>query len=245
MLRKGFTLIELLIVITIIAILAGAAIPYVQDYVEDARIATAKADMNEIKNALTRYELDRGTEYTDATITPLVGAYLGKALTDPWGVPYEVINNDCQIRSWGANRTNDDGQGDDINVDFRSPLAVTKVFFVDADNSATVTTNDSLRVRFSRPVDTTDVAAMDNTNWGVNINGTTGTIAAMMSVAVTCTMGTGAREAVINFDAIPAASFITGRDALYYVGTSDSLYDLVTPTPNECNANEYSIKPLK
>ncbi|MBI3037584.1 prepilin-type N-terminal cleavage/methylation domain-containing protein, partial [bacterium] len=32
-LRKGFTLIELLIVVTIIAILAGAAIPYVQDYI--------------------------------------------------------------------------------------------------------------------------------------------------------------------------------------------------------------------
>ena len=245
MLRKGFTLIALLIVITIIAILAGAAIPYVQDYVEDARIATAKADMNEIKNALTRYELDRGTEYTDATITPLVGAYLGKAITDPWGVPYQVINNDCQIRSWGANRVDNDGQGDDINVDFRAPLAVTKVFFVDADNSASVTTNDSLRVRFSRPVSTTDVGGMDNADWGVNINGTTGTIAAMMGgVTITCAMGTGAREAVLTFGGIPSTSFVSGRDALYYV-RNGSLRDQVTPTPNECNANEYSIKPLK
>jgi len=41
LMKKGFTLIELLIVITILAILAGAAVPYVQDYVEDARIAAA------------------------------------------------------------------------------------------------------------------------------------------------------------------------------------------------------------
>ncbi|HNV71560.1 MAG TPA: prepilin-type N-terminal cleavage/methylation domain-containing protein, partial [Candidatus Ozemobacteraceae bacterium] len=62
--RKGVTLIELLIVVTILSILAGAAIPYVQDYVEDSRIGRARADIDEIRNALARYEVERGQAYT-------------------------------------------------------------------------------------------------------------------------------------------------------------------------------------
>lgn len=235
MLRKGFTLIELLIVITIIAILAGAAIPYVQDYVEDARITTAKADMNEIKNALTRYELDRGTTYTDTTITPLVGAYLGKAISDPWGMPYLIIDNDSQVRSWGSNRADDDGLGDDINVDFRAPLAVTKAYFVDADNSATVTTPDSIRVRFSRPA---SVLAVGAAGWGFVIAGAAGAGANMAT-----TVGADNREAVISFTGAPAA-FLPGRDAIYLIDTPQ-IQDLYTPTPANCNGNEIAIKSLK
>ena len=48
---REFTLIELLVVITILAILAGAAVPYVQNNLDDARISTAKSDLNEIRNA--------------------------------------------------------------------------------------------------------------------------------------------------------------------------------------------------
>jgi len=49
--KSGFTLIELLIVVTIMSVLAGAAIPYVQDYLDDARFAKVKTDLDEIKNA--------------------------------------------------------------------------------------------------------------------------------------------------------------------------------------------------
>jgi prepilin-type N-terminal cleavage/methylation domain-containing protein len=59
LMKKGFTLIELLIVITIMAILAGAAVPYVQDYVEDARIAKCREDLGELRNAIMRYEVER------------------------------------------------------------------------------------------------------------------------------------------------------------------------------------------
>lgn len=242
MLRKGFTLIELLIVITIIAILAGAAIPYVQDYVEDARIATAKADMNEIKNALTRYELDRGVKYTDTTITALVGAYLGKAISDPWGVPYEIDSGDCQVRSYGPNRVKNDisggntygGYGDDINVDFRAPLAVTKAYFVDTDNNASVSTGDSIRVRFSRPA---SVGAVTAAGWGYVVNGATVVGANMATTSATD------REAVITFSGIPAA-FIPGRDAIYLIETS-LIKDTYTPSPAKCNGNQIAIKSLK
>ena len=54
--RTGFTLLELLVVVTIIVILTGVALPYVQQYVEDARYARAKADLDEVKSALALYE---------------------------------------------------------------------------------------------------------------------------------------------------------------------------------------------
>ena len=82
--RKGFTLIELLIVITIMAILAGAAVPYVQDYVEDARIAKCREDLGELRNAIMRYEVERNKLFdpsaeglaTDTWQQLLIGPFL-------------------------------------------------------------------------------------------------------------------------------------------------------------------------
>lgn len=150
MLRKGFTLIELLIVITIIAILAGAAIPYVQDYVEDARISKARADMDEIRNALIRYEIDKGVTYIAATVTDLVGPYLQKALIDPWGVPYVISDTNSNIVSAGPNSTA--GDGDDIALDFRPVLALSKCYWEDTNKDGSVSDGDTMIFKFTRPV---------------------------------------------------------------------------------------------
>jgi len=150
MLRKGFTLIELLIVITIIAILAGAAIPYVADYIEDGRAARAKQDMSEIRNALVRWELDRGTwNNADVSIEKLVGPYLSQLLIDPWGFPYVITGADSTITSYGKDGAT--GGGDDLILDFRPPMAVTKVEYSDVDRSGTQSQGDILTFYFTRP----------------------------------------------------------------------------------------------
>lgn len=158
MLRKGFTLIELLIVITIIAILAGAAIPYVQDYVDDARYARAKADLTEIRNALVRYETDRNTSYPTNNIGELVGPYLQKVLVDPWGGSYVVSNASSTVSSNGPNGV---PGGDDVAENFRPPLALSKCYWEDSDLSGTVNDGDAIILKFTRPTNAVAVGIGD------------------------------------------------------------------------------------
>ncbi|HEY9071024.1 MAG TPA: prepilin-type N-terminal cleavage/methylation domain-containing protein [Candidatus Ozemobacteraceae bacterium] len=150
-LRQGFTLIELLIVVTIIAILAGAAIPYVQDYIDESRRARAKNDLDEIRNALALYELRRGVEYPNNDIASLIGPFLTKALVDPWGAAYVVNRASSTVECLGP-----DGKinsGDEITIDFRPRMAVTKVVWRDTNKDGLVTAGvDSLLFYVTRPL---------------------------------------------------------------------------------------------
>ena len=161
--KKGFTLIELLIVITILAILAGAAVPYVQDYVEDARIAKCREDLGELRNAIMRYEVERnklfdpandgvGTSAADKLKNwqqMLVGPFLTQALTDPWGRPYYFSNAASMVFS-GA----EDGDKDTniISVDVRPAMAPTRAWWYDVDRNGAVTKGDYIDVKFTRPI---------------------------------------------------------------------------------------------
>ena len=165
--KKGFTLIELLIVITILAILAGAAVPYVQDYVEDARIAKCREDLGELRNAIMRYEVERnklfdpendgvGTTAADKLKNwqqMLVGPFLTQALTDPWGRPYYFSHAASMVFS-GA----EDGDKDTniISVDVRPAMAPTRAWWYDIDRNGAVTENDYIDIKFTRPVGVLD-----------------------------------------------------------------------------------------
>ncbi len=148
--KKAFTLIELLIVITIIAILAGAVLPYVQQYVEDSRISKARQDLTEIRNALVRFETDQLMSYNDTTISRLVGPYLNKGMSDPWGSPYVVAPASSKCYSVGPDRT--DATGDEVVMDFRPPLAISKVYWEDTNKTVQVDTGDKIIVKFTRPL---------------------------------------------------------------------------------------------
>jgi len=64
-LKQGFTLLELLVVVLIIGILAGIALPQYQKSVEKAKLSEALLNFQTLKNAMDRYMLQHVCPGTD------------------------------------------------------------------------------------------------------------------------------------------------------------------------------------
>ncbi|HOY67880.1 MAG TPA: prepilin-type N-terminal cleavage/methylation domain-containing protein [Candidatus Ozemobacteraceae bacterium] len=211
-LRQGFTLIELLIVVTIIAILAGAAIPYVQDYVDEARRARCKNDLDEIRNALALYELRRGVSYSTDNIASLIGPFLSKPLNDPWGAAYKVSDASSTVYSFGPDGK--DSTGDEIRTEFRPRMAVSKVLWFDTNQNGLVDVGvDSLNIYVTRPL------AYLTTS---TINGTGLTLSAAATVLGNAGKVLIASASMASFP-VPVA-FVAGSDTLTIIDTNE-LFD--------------------
>ncbi len=97
--KGGFTLIEILLVVVIIGILAGIALPKLSGHTRRAEITRARAEIENIGTALAQYEMDLG-EFP-RSLQELVtspgsdrwnGPYLQKGVpNDPWKRPYVYV----------------------------------------------------------------------------------------------------------------------------------------------------------
>ncbi len=101
--RRGLTLIELIVVLIVIGLLAGLVAPQILGRVSEAKITTAKTQIELLGVALESYRLDNGVYpssqqglealRTRPSGTPDArnwrGPYLKKAVPmDPWGKAY-------------------------------------------------------------------------------------------------------------------------------------------------------------
>lgn len=91
--RSGFTLIEILLVVVIIGILAGIAIPHLGGKSEKALIAQAQSNINSLGMAIQEYEMTNGDypSSLDALLDESKGGpFMEKKNipVDPWGKPY-------------------------------------------------------------------------------------------------------------------------------------------------------------
>lgn len=145
--RQAFSLIELLIVVAIIAVLVGVALPYYQDYVKETRLTKAKHELDIIKQALIKHDTFEERAYVASDPRILLGKYLQDLPRDPWGRDYEVDWLKGQVRSLGPDHSLD---RDDITVDYKPPLTLQKATWVDTDNNRQINKDDFLRLEFSR-----------------------------------------------------------------------------------------------
>lgn len=128
----GLTLVELLVVLAILALFAGLAVPQVLRYLGSARTSTAKTQISALSSAVELYYLDVGTyPGQDDGLDSLVdapqnkpswnGPYLKKrgGLLDPWGNPYLYQypgdHGDFDILSLGRDKAAG-GEGEDQDV---------------------------------------------------------------------------------------------------------------------------------
>lgn len=159
--RQAFSLIELLIVVTIIAILVGVALPYYQDYVKETRLTKAKHELDIIKQALIKHDTFEDRLYIASDPRVLLGKYLQDLPRDPWGRDYEIDWVKGQVRSLGPDHSLD---RDNITVDYKPPLTLQKATWVDSDNNRQVSQDDYLRLEFSRFLDGTGTAPLTYSN---------------------------------------------------------------------------------
>lgn len=161
--NKGFSLIELLVVISIIAILVGAAAPYYADYVKESKVSKAKADLEILKQAIIVYNSreDRPYQGLIATTPPYIpllgdndfaglqGKYLTKIPLDPWGRPYKLDPYGCFVYSDGPDSAD---ERDDIREYYVKELALRKVEWEDTNNNKTLDLNDLIYLHFNKTV---------------------------------------------------------------------------------------------
>jgi general secretion pathway protein G len=128
----GFTLIELLVVLIIIGVLAALVVPNVLSRADDARVTAARADVNNLMQALKLYKLDNlrypsGEQGLESLAKkPTVGnipanwrVYVEKLPMDPWGRPYQYVvpgvKGEVDVFSFGADGKSG-GEGLDADI---------------------------------------------------------------------------------------------------------------------------------
>ncbi len=121
--RGGFTLIEVLLVVVIIGILVGVAMPRLSGRVLQSQISSARSSINNISTAIDLYEVDNGRypESLQALITRgseanWNGPYLREARIpqDPWGNEFRYTRRDNGFEIRSAGPDGQFGSDDDI-----------------------------------------------------------------------------------------------------------------------------------
>ncbi len=117
--QKGFTLIELLIVIIILAVLTGIAIPSYGIVTSRAKESASESEMINIAKALEIHNVDLQSYPLDADYPDSLedNDYMENVpLLDPWGNAYLFTSDGSSysIESYGINGI--DGGNDDIVI---------------------------------------------------------------------------------------------------------------------------------
>lgn len=87
--QSGFTLVEVIVVLAVVLLLTGIAVPLIGGYVEDGRRARAEAEIRTLAAAVLKFNKDVGTwPTTNSSGAPNYLYVLGSGETKPTANPY-------------------------------------------------------------------------------------------------------------------------------------------------------------
>lgn len=96
--KAGFSLIEMLIVLAIMGLFFGIAIPGYLSYVESGRKTTARATLRQLQTDILRYYMD--TNQYPETLQDLVKEPANEEARKKWGGPY-LATKKVPMDPWG------------------------------------------------------------------------------------------------------------------------------------------------
>jgi len=111
--KEGFTLIEIILVVVIIGIILGIAVPNITGRVGQARDVNARASLEAIESAIQMYEMDHlklpGSLDDLTKQTDGFGPYLKPSeLMDPWNQKFKYVKGGSHGRGFDLSTTNPD-----------------------------------------------------------------------------------------------------------------------------------------
>lgn len=89
--------------VSIIAALVGVAVPFFQDYVRQSQETKLAQELDQLADAIRRYEIQTRSLLTGSKLEPLVGITLQELTRDPWGNPWVYDGALGVVGSMGGN----------------------------------------------------------------------------------------------------------------------------------------------
>jgi general secretion pathway protein G len=105
--RGGFTLMEMLVVVAILVVLAGAAVPIYLKYLDEAKIDRARVDCKTLEGACLAYKLKHGDfppsllALTQPAPDGGLPSFEPGALQDPWQREYQYAAQGPHMSGYG------------------------------------------------------------------------------------------------------------------------------------------------
>lgn len=114
----AFSLIEVVLGLLILSMVVSISVSMFQGQTEKIKEDAAREQLQVIQNALTRWQLENNRPYPYSDLRAVESKYLDNVDTDPWGNPFKVVPDQGVVYTYGANRTDDNGEGDDYKTRF-------------------------------------------------------------------------------------------------------------------------------
>jgi general secretion pathway protein G len=100
--RSAFTLVELIVIIVVLAILSGVAIPKYIDYTASAKSSAAQATLGAVRTAIANFQINAALNGTSAYPTLVELQTLGTVMQEPLpSTPYNSSNT-ISAAVWAA-----------------------------------------------------------------------------------------------------------------------------------------------